>query len=301
MSNSLGTLTPILVAQEALPILTDNFPLLAKFSTDFSNEGVLFGQQVISRIPQLTTVSDFDTTNGYVAGNGTLTDVPVTINKHRFTAVSFNDQELSSTRLDLVQQFASSLAAQVGNDLMSGISALFTTGNYASSVSVASGSLITRDNGIVAAKKALDVNKVPQNDRFFITSPVSDNELLQDESLVKPTWGAPGIQTSNIPNAHGFSFGQYTSLPTTNNLIAVAAQKAAVVIAGRAPEIPSDLYNVPIPGKVQNVVDEKTGFTIQVRESYDMVRGKYQVTYAWMYGCAVGSPNSLVRITRAGG
>lgn len=295
MSNSLGTVTPTLVAQEALPILADTFPIVKAFVTDFSNENVLFGQTVYTRLPQVQAVADYDTANGYVASNGTLTDVPVTINKHSHSSVAFNDQEVASTNLNLIEQFASSLASAIGNDIMGGVSALFTTGNYATNVALG-GTGITRVNGIVAARQKLEANKVPENDRYFITSPVTEAALLADESVVKLTWGAQGVSESGIPDLHGFKFGNYTSLPTTGGLCAVALQKAAVVIAGRTPENPVDL-GLPIPAKITNVTDPKTGFTIQVREFYDVAKGKIQVTYTWMYGCAVGSANSLVRIT----
>lgn len=299
MSNSsLGTITPILVAQEALPILADRFPFIGTFVTDFSDEPVLFNQTVYSRLPQVQGVQDYDVNNGYVASAGTLNDIPVTVNKHRHTSVSFTDQQLTSTNLNLVEQFSASLAAAVGMDIMSGVSTLFTTGNFLSSASVGSGNLATRANSILSAKKALDVNKVPVNDRFFINSPQTEYQLLQDESLVKLTWGADGVTEHGLPEVHGFEFGTYTSLPTNNNLLAVAGQKAAVVLAARAPEMPTESLNVPIPGKITNVVDPKTGFTIQVREFYNIQLGQLQVTYTWMYGCAVGSQTSLVRIVR---
>jgi len=301
MANNLGTITPILVAQEALPILTDNFPFIGSFCTDFSSQNALFNQTIYTRLPQLQPVASYDLNNGYVPATGTLTDVPVTINNHRHASVAFNDQELSSTNLNLVQQFASSLAFQVGNDMMSGIVSLFTTGNYSNSVSIPTGSLITRANGILGAKKTLDTAKVPGNDRVFINSPQTEYELLQDESLVKLTWGAAGVGDDGLPEVHGFDFGTYSSLGTfytPGNLIAVAAQRAAVVVAARAPELPSEALDVPVPGKITNVVDPRTGFTIQVREFYDIGKGKLQVTYVWMYGCAVGSSANLVRITR---
>jgi hypothetical protein len=298
MSNSLGTITPILVAQEALPVLADRFPFIGSFVTDFSSEPVLYNQTVYSRLPQVQAVQNYDTVNGYVASAGTLNDVPVTINNHRHTSVSFTDQQLTSTNLNLVEQFADSLAAAVGADIMSGVSALFTTGNYSNSVAVGSGNLVTRANSILAAKKSLDTAKVPVNERFIINSPQSEYELLQDESLVKLTWGAEGIGEDGLPTVHGFDFGTYTSLPGTNQLLAVAAQRASVVVAARAPEMPTESLNVPIPGKITNVVDPKTGFTIQVREFYNIQLGQLQVTYTWMYGCSVGSQASLVRIVR---
>jgi len=296
MSNSNGTLTPILVAQQALSILTDSFPFINAFTQDFSNEPVLFNQTVYSRIPTVQGVQDYDTTNGYVASNGTLTDVPVSINKHRHTSIAFNDQELASTQLNLVEQYASALVSAIGNDIASGVFALVTTGNYSTAVAITSGSLATRNNSIVQAKKSLDINKVPQNDRFFISNPTIESELLQDESIVKLTWGANGVSESS-PNfdIHGFKFGAYTSLPSTSNLQAVGMQKQSIVIAGRAPEIPQ---NVPLYGTIENVTDPRTGLTVQVRMFYDFKLGKLQVTYSWMYGVAVGSANSLVRVTR---
>jgi len=295
MANSLGTITPVLIAQEALPILTDLFPIVKAFVTDFSNDAVLFNQTVYSRIPTVGTAQSYDTTNGYVPATGTLTDVPVTINQHKHASLAFNDQEVASTNLNLVEQFATDLAAQMGNDIMSSVAALFTSGNYSSVVAL-TGVPINRVNGIVAARQILEANKVPTNDRYFITSPVTEAQLLADESIVKLTWGAQGVSEAGIPPIHGFSFGNYTSLPTTGGLCAVALQKASVVIASRSPELPQD-NGIAVPAKITNVTDPKTGLTLQVREFYLPALGKYQVTYTWMYGTAVGSAKSLVRIT----
>jgi P22 coat protein - gene protein 5 len=295
MANSLGTITPALIAQEALPILTDLFPIVKAFVTDFSNEAVLFNQTVYSRIPSVGTAQAYDTVNGYTPATGTLTDVPVTINLHKHASLAFNDQEMSSTNLNLIEQFATDLAAQMGNDIMSSVAALFTTGNYSSAVAL-SGASITRVNGIVAARQVLESNKVPTNDRFFITSPVTEAQLLADDSIVKMTWGAQGVSEVGIPDIHGFKFGNYTSLPTTGGLCAAALQKAAVVIAGRVPELPPE-RGVAVPALITNVTDPKSGLTLQVREFYLPALGKYQVTYTWMYGVAVGSAKSLVRIT----
>lgn len=299
MANTLGTITPTLVAQEALELLSAQFPLLSAFTTDFSKESVLYGQTVYSRIPTVQAVQDFDTTNGYVASTGTLTDVPVTINKHRHTSVAFSDQELSSTNLNLIQQFATPLAFALGNDVMASVAALFITGTYSNPAPIAGVATATRVNSILAAKKALDTAGVPQNDRFFINSPSSELELLSDASLVQSLYNvANSTANAGLPKTHGFGFGTYTSLPSTSSMIAVALQKNAVVIAARAPELPSANSSVMIPGNITNVTDPRTGLTIQIRESYDMVKAKMQVTYAIQYGVAVGSAKNAVIITR---
>lgn len=290
MANSLGTTSPVIIAQEALQILTDRFPLIKAFVTDFSDEAVYFNSAIHTRLPQLTAVQAFDTVNGYVAASGILTDVSVTVNQHKHASVSFNDQEVASTPLNLVEQFASSLADQAGNDIMSAVAGLFTSGNYSQVVAL-TGQAMTRVNGIVAARQILESAKVPTNDRFFITSPAAEAQLLSDPSIVKTNWGALGISEASIPDTHGFKFGNYTSLA----LAAVALQKNAVVIASRPVSNP-DAVTASF-AKVTNVTDPLTGLTIQVREIPLPWLGKYQVTYTWMYGVAVGSSANLVRIT----
>jgi len=303
MSNSNGTITPSLVAQEALEVLVTSFPMITSFCTDFSAQGIpLYGQTINTRIPQLTTVQNYDTTNGYAPATGTLTNVSLTINNHRHATISFNDQELSSSNLNLIQQHALELAGTIASDIMSGISTLFTTGNYNTYVSLqpqASG-IATRITVPVAANNKLDTNLVPASNRILIVNPEIKAELLSDPYIFATLYGGPGTSAPGIPNLAGFNIGTYNNLPySQNNLVAVAAQRGAVVVAARVPELPSSwAEGVPIPARITNVVDPKTGLTIQVRESYNPQLGQIFCTYTYMLGYAVGNPKSAVIFLR---
>jgi len=297
MANSLGTITPSLILQRALETLTDSFPILGSFVQDFSDVPVLYNQTVYSRIPQLQAVQSWNQASGFQPSTGTLIDIPVTINNFNYTEVAFNQQELSSTNLNLIETFAKPLAYQIGNDITAAVFGLVTTGNYTSSVAIPSGQLATRNNAVVPARLALNQNLAPQNDRFYIANPTIESELLQDESVVKMTWGAGGIGENSIPPLHGFQMGTYTAMPTTANLKAVALQKDALVIASRPPS-PLDLEGIPQVGLVQNVTDPRTGLTVQYVIFQDLAFGRIRVRYAWQYGVAVGNAKCLTRVTR---
>jgi hypothetical protein len=295
MSNNNGTITPSLVAQQALPILTANFPFLKAFVSDFSDEVVspLYSEVINTRIPSLQAVSSYSPTLGYVAATGNMTNVAVTINQHRNASIKFTDQEMSSTDLNLIDQYAESLAYGLGNDIMSAVASLWTTGNYSTVVSSA-GAPLGRVSGVATARKALETNLVPQNDRYWISGPQAEFELFSDPSLVKLTYGAQGINENGIPDAMGFKFGTYQSMPTTAGLLAVAFQKSAIVIAARAPAIASNASQVAF---VENIIDPRSGLTIQVRQYYLPQLGLTQVDYVVMYGVAVGNPQCLAIVT----
>jgi len=200
---------------------------------------------------------------------------------------------MSSTDLNLIDQYAESLAFGLGNDIMSAVAALWTTGNYSTVVSSA-GAPLSRVSGIATARKALETNLVPKNDRYWISSPEAEFELFSDPSLVKLTWGAPGVDSTELPDALGFKFGTYQSMPNTGGLLAVAFQKSAVVIAARAPAIASNASQVAF---VENIIDPRSGLTIQVRQYYLPQLGLTQVDYVVMYGVAVGNPQCLAIVT----
>jgi len=65
------------------------------------------------------------------------------------------------------------------------------------------------------------------------------------------------------------------------------------LIAARVPEVPT---GVSIPGTIDTVTEPRTGLSISVRESYDVVKGQLQRTYALIYGVKAGETSSLVRI-----
>lgn len=293
MSNTNGTLNAALIAQEGLALLSAKYPLIGQIATDFSAEPVHFNQQVITRLPSVGSVQDYDLTNGYVAAGGSFSDVSVTLNKFKHATFELNDAEFSSTNINLINEYAASFAEAIGQQIMSDISALFTTGNYTNATT---GTLANanRKTVIVAANTALNKRNVNAS-RFGIFNPDLTNALWNDDSIVYMTAGGTGIEAGNLPVIHGVTVSEYSALPTTSNLVGVVGAKDAVVFASRTPS-DAGFADLPQVGRVTTVTDPKSGLSVQVRESYNMAKGSRLVTYAIIYGCAKGNPASLQRI-----
>lgn len=296
MSNSLGTLTGALIAQEGLPLLLAQYPVIKDIATDFSNLPVKYGQTVTTRIPSVGIVTDYDLTNGYVAQNATSTDVSVTINKHKHASFVLTDQDLSGTNRNLVAEYSNSFSQQIGEQIMSDLSALWIAATYThGTVQATSGANIANVYG--AANTALNTRNAIR-DRFAVLSSPLAGSIRTDPTYVYLTAGGVGISGAEIPIIQGVKTTEYSALPTTGNLTGVIGAKDSIVFASRVPEDVTQ-YGINLPGTITVVTDDKTGLSIQVREFYDMTKGKLQITFTLMYGVAVGNANSLQLITSA--
>jgi len=294
--NNNGTLNAALIAQESLALLSANYPILNTISTDFSNEPVLAGQTITTRIPSLGTVQDFDDVNGYVPASGTMTDVSFSMGSYRHSTFVLTDKELSSTNRNLIAEYSKSFAEALGQDLMLTVSNLFTSGNYPNAtVQALTG--INR-NTIVSANAALSNRNVSTVSRFGIITPNVAAQLWMDASVVYLTAGGAGITSNKLPAIADVEFTEYSALPNTGNLVGVIGTKDALVVAARTPA-QSGYADLPINGRISEVTDPKTGLTVQVREEYSITKGRRQVTFAWIFGVGIGNPVALQRLVTA--
>jgi hypothetical protein len=294
MSNSLGTLSGALVAQEGLPLLLAKYPLIKNIVTDFSDEPVLFNQNVITRIPGVGTVQDYSTSTGYVPANATSTDVSITVNKHRHATFALTDQDISSTKRDLVGEYSYSFAKAMGEDLMSTIAALWISSNYSNTFAQAVSSA-TIANTISVANTALNTRNVDTQDRFGVFNAALYGAIRNDDRITYLTAGGVGVGAAQLPVIEGVTSTLYSALPSTGYLQGVVGTKDSVVLAAR---VPADSYEgLTFPGAITVVTDADSGLSVMVREWYDMGLGQRKVTFTWMFGVGVGNANSLELIT----
>lgn len=296
MSNSLGTLNAALIAQRGLELLVTDFPVIGQIVSDFSNEDVKYNQTITTRIPSVGTVQDYSTVSGYVAASASSTDVSVTLDKYKHASFALNDAEFSATNRNLVEDYAMAFSVALGSQIMSDLSALFISGNFANATTQAvSGA--TRKTVIVAPNTALNKRNVNKN-RFGIFNSDLYAALFNDDSIVDIQFKGVGIGEASLPVVHGVALSEYTDLPTTGNLVGVIGAKDSLVFASRVPA-DAGFADLPAVGRISVVTEPKSGLSVQVRESYDMVKGTRQVTYAIIYGCAKGNTASLQRIISA--
>ena len=231
MANTNGTLAGALIAQEVLPILQDTYPVLNDIVTNFSDEPVLFNQNVITKIPTIGSSQAYSTTTGYAAASGTLTDVTVNVGTHEYWAFSLNDQELSGSPLNLVKTYSEAFAAAIGAKLMTDLTALFTESNFTGTPTTQAISGATVANVIGAANTALNSRKVQQTGRYAILTSLLAGALRNDSTNVYITAGGVGITTAQMASWQGVKPTDFADLPGNSiNLIGVVGAKDSIVL-----------------------------------------------------------------------
>jgi hypothetical protein len=219
--------------------------------------------------------------------------VQITLNKFKHVSYSVDDQERTSSNINLIERFAGAAAHALGLQMVGDLLALVTSSTFTSALTVASSAFSYRS--VVSAGITLNNNNVPVNGRYAVLNPSFYGALLNDTTVVaNPQITGDLVRTAGIGNVAGFNISAYSAVPSNSiTLGGFFAQQEALLIAARVPEVPT---NVPIPGDISVVTEPRTGLSVQVRENYDVVKGMLQRTYALIYGVKAGEPASLVRI-----
>ena len=293
MANSIGTTNANVIAQRALEILVANYDFLKSSVTDFSSEAAKYNASIYTHRISATTAQDYSQANGYVASATTQTDVQITLNKFKHVSYAVDDQERTSSNINLIERFAGAAAHALGLQMVGDLLALVTSSSFTSALTQSSATFSYAS--VVSAGITLNNANVPQHDRYAVLAPSFYGRLLNDSTIVANAQiSGEQARTAGIGSVAGFNINMYSAVPSNSiTLGGFFAQREALLIAARVPEVPT---GVPIPGDISVVTEPRTGLSVQVRENYDVVKGLLQRTYALIYGVKAGETNSLVRI-----
>jgi len=293
MPNSIGTTNANVIAQRALEILVADYSFLKNSVSDFSSEAAKYGASIYTHRISATTAQDYSQANGYVATATTQTDVQITLNKFKHVTYSVDDQERTSSNINLIERFAGAAAHALGLQMVGDLLALVTSSTFTSALTVASSAFSYRS--VVSAGITLNNNNAPVNGRYAVLNPSFYGALLNDTTVVaNPQITGDLVRTAGIGNVAGFNISAYSAIPSNSiTLGGFFAQQEALLIAARVPEVPT---GVPIPGEISVVTEPRTGLSVQVREAYSVQTGQLSRTYALIYGVKAGEPASLFRI-----
>jgi hypothetical protein len=293
MANSIGTTNANVIAQRALEILVANYDFLKSSVTDFSSEAAKYNASIYTHRISATTAQDYSQANGYVASATTQTDVQITLNKFKHVSYAVDDQERTSSNINLIERFAGAAAHALGLQMVGDLLALVTSSSFTSALTQSSATFSYAS--VVSAGITLNNANVPQHDRYAVLAPSFYGRLLNDSTIVANAQiSGEQSRTAGIGSVAGFNINMYSAVPSNSiTLGGFFAQREALLIAARVPEVPT---GVPIPGDISVVTEPRTGLSVQVRENYDVVKGLLQRTYALIYGVKAGETNSLVRI-----
>jgi hypothetical protein len=293
MANTIGTTNANVIAQRALEILVADYSFLKNSVTDFSSEAAKYNASVYTHRISATTAQDYSQANGYVASATTQTDVQITLNKFKHVSYAVDDQERTSSNINLIERFAGAAAHALGLQMVGDLLALVTSSSFTSALTQSSATFSYAS--VVSAGITLNNANVPQHDRYAVLAPSFYGRLLNDSTIVANAQiSGEQARTAGIGSVAGFNINMYSAVPSNQiTLGGFFAQREALLIAARVPEVPT---GVPIPGDISVVTEPRTGLSVQVRENYDVVKGLLQRTYALIYGVKAGETNSLVRI-----
>lgn len=292
MANSLGSLTSNIVSSMMLELTLARLAPLMALSTDFSAEAIDFNQSLKVRTATPPTVSDYSTTNGYVAVDATTTDYTVTIDKHKHVTLAFNDQEISGTARRLLDEQVRVAAYALADQVLDDVLALVIAATFTNTAITETAANTDRDT-LVSFRQSLTNNAAPDTGRNVLMNVSAFGYLTADTKIISQDYNNIGnndYRSGVLKNIQGFdNVFEIPNLPSTGNMQSFALHKSALVMAARLPKDPGAIGgNVMIPGSIETIQDENTGLALQVRTWYDMQKGKLNQTYTLMYGVAAG-------------
>jgi len=293
MANTLGTTNANVIAQRALEILVADYSFLRNSVSDFSSEAAKYNASIFTHRISATTAQDYSQANGYVATATTQQDVQIILNKFKHVTYSVDDQERTSSNINLIERFAGAAAHALGLQMVGDLLSLVTSSTFTSALTQSSATFSYAS--VVSAGITLNNANVPQHDRYAVLAPSYYGRLLNDSTIVANAQiSGEQSRTAGIGSVAGFNINMYSAVPSNSiTLGGFFAQREALLIAARVPEIPT---GVPIPGDISVVTEPRTGLSVQVREAYSVQTGQLSRTYCLIYGCKAGETNSLVRI-----
>ena len=290
MANTLNGVFLTRIAQLSLDaLLATKLPVMS-FWTDFSQEVVPYGNAVTTRYPNALVTQNFASAKTAIGANTVAKTI--TLNQYAGVPISFTDTEVAFSDVKLMELFVQPAITELFENVMATAQALITVAAYSSNTVLAAANF-TVANIASNIVQTLNTNKVPLAKRAMVIPPTYATTLKKDTALqASYAYGSNKLITTGVlPQVYGIDVWEWNgTIPTTNNLAAYAFAPQSILVAARPPALPRNWY-----GEVVNVTDPVTGLTIQIRDYYN---GTAQVTeWCLIYGCAVGNPGNLIRIT----
>ena len=281
MANSLGGFLSV-YAQEALPQLIAASPVMSSFTTDFSSEVADGGASIVTRLPSTTYTANDTDANGYQALAATSSAVTVTLKQrditHAFSELEWTSGTENSIYNAFVPAMTKALINYVSNDVLSVVTLANYSTSQSSSLAGFSGSAVTK------LSQVLSTANVPNDERTLIIAPTYF-EVLRN-SVNSAYYFQPNNTETNYA---GFKVQEYSNIPTTNNLVGIAAHKSSIAVATRVPS-----YGGAVEQQV--MTDPVSGATFAFRQWHSADDGKWKLAATIIYGYAKGNASSLVRI-----
>lgn len=273
---------------------TEGLPLSA-FFTDFSGEFEGQGETVTARVPTLPTSQNLQTDR--TSKGSALTPIPVTLNNYRGVRIGFTDLERTFTNVKLGQEFIQPAIAVLVEYVMTEALKLATDANGYTNDEVLTASQFDAD-ALADLAEAMTTAKIPRTGRTALVKPTYYATLVKDGAVqnAAASGSTDPLREHRVPRVAGFDVYEYNGTIPANskNLEGLALHPQAILLAARAVAAPPEgtWY-----GRIEHVVDPRSGLPIQIREFYDGSELVYEISV--LFGAAKGIPAKAVCIVSA--
>ena len=276
---------PEIWAQTALDVLRSNIVLARLVTKD--TDVAAFNVSDILHIPYPGTFTAQDKAANTAVTLQTPsggTDVQVQLSNHKEVSFLVEDVVRAQTNQDILQRYVRSAAIAIAEKIESDLFALYasltnTVGTDGTDITAAT---------IRSARKTLNDNKVPQNNRHLVISSKDEIALLADSSLANYfAYNRVGIPDGAIGRLYGFTIWMSQLVPvvagTPNSTKNLAFHPEAFILAMRGlPEPPADMG-----AKAATIRDPESGLVIRAVMAYNPTYLGVQVTLDVLYGVTV--------------
>jgi len=280
-------------AQSALEAFVKTLSPFSAFSRNFSPAVAQRGDQVLVPLIAALTATTF---SSYAISGGTKTVVTVNINRHKIVHVGQSDLDAANSSEAVLADFGRAQGAALATAVLEDVLTLVTTGNFASSYSIALSALGVAD--LRTMRLQLNQSNVPASPRSALIDVLAYDQLLGVTNFVQAHMFRDSgvLEDGRIMRALGLDFHEVnTVFPATSSVMIFAAHPAAIAVAMR--------YLAPQEGntylRAGPVSDPETGLTMGLRDHYDNALGMRYTTLEANYGYSVGLTYAARFVRRA--
>ncbi|NOZ27970.1 MAG: hypothetical protein GXP39_07960 [Chloroflexi bacterium] len=276
---------PEIWAQRALEVLRSNIVLARLVTKDSDVAAFQVGDILHIPYPGTFTANDkaADTAVTLQTPSGG-SEVQVQLNKHKEVSFLVEDVVRAQANQDVMDRYVQSAAIALAEQIETDLFALYAS--LTNSVGT-SGTDITAST-VRSARKTMNDNKVPQNDRHLIISSKDEIALLGDSNLASYfAFNRVGIPDGAIGRLYGFTIWMSQLVPvvtgTPNSTKNLAIHPEAFILAMRGlPEPPPNTG-----ARAATIRDPESGLVLRILYAYNPNYLGVQVTMDVLYGVKV--------------
>jgi hypothetical protein len=297
-ANALGALSGDIVVQRAFDLLRDQYPWLAKVTTDFSDEGANYGQTIKTRAKTALAAVDYTPGTGYTRASAATPDIAITLDQHKGCEVSFNANELSGTHRDLIGEQAEVVMAAIGDALAAAVISKITAAAFATAPVTTAAGTATRAT-MTALAKQLSKNKALLRDRFVLLNLDCYESLGNDAAIVAlaAAQRAELIEEFRLPQVGGlqpYGVNLFPTATAAGTLQGFAGTPASLALATR---LPGDYAAGNAGNGTVRTVQSDMGIAVQLVDYVDHRLAERSLRAALIFGAAAGVGAAGVRLT----